>query len=237
LPIFAALFAKSARSVISSTMFKLIPATAVSFLFIISSCTNPMQKERLPVYGNKDVKTTTVDGKQVTDTIYETVPDFSFVDQDSNVITNETFKDKIYVTDFVFLSCGSICPKMHVQMKRLSEKYASNPNVVFLSHTFDPDHDSLPRIKKFMDAQNIQSNKWHFVRGPEEEVLQIANQGYFMTAYRDSLTAEPGAEYQHDGWFVLVDKHRRIRSMKDGTDQFEVDKLIKDIDLLLEEKE
>ncbi|MCX6189049.1 MAG: SCO family protein [Bacteroidetes bacterium] len=199
------------------------------------SCTNAPQK--LPIYGNKEIRTQVIDGKEVIDTIFQTIPPFSFIDQDSNIITNETFKDKIFIADFVFLSCGSICPKMNVQMKRLYDKYASNPNIVFLTHTIDPERDTLARIKKFMKAHGAETNKWHFVRGPQEEILKIANKGYFSIAYKDSVDVKPGAEYQHEGWFVLVDKKQRIRSMKDGTDQFEVDKLSKDIELLLLEKE
>ena len=206
------------------------------FLFIIISiisCNDSPQ--RLPIYGERDVEKRMVNGKEVQDTIYQTIPEFSFIDQDSNIITNETFKDKIYVADFVFLSCESICPKMNVQMKRLYDIYKGNPDIVFLSHTIDPDNDTLERIKEFMKAQNIETAKWHMVRGNEEDVLKIANQGYFSIAYKDSTTKDPGAQYEHQGWMILVDKYGRVRSMKDGTDQFEVAKLIKDIELLLKE--
>jgi protein SCO1/2 len=214
-------------------MYKLICGCCVLSLFIFSSC----HDKRLPIYGEKELGKVMKEGKEVTDTIYQTVPLFSFVDQDSNIVTNETFKGKIYIADFVFLSCKSICPKMNVQMKRLYEKYKDNPDVLFLSHSIDPEHDTLARIKKFMLANNADTKKWHLVRGEEKDILKIANNGYFSIAYRDSLNAEPGAEYQHQGWMILVDKHQRVRSMKDGTDQYEVDALIKDIDVLLEEKE
>ncbi len=216
-------------------MFKFSFFAIISTLIFFEACN--VEANRLPIYGNKDLESKIVDGKEVIDTIYQTVPPFSFVDQDSNIVTNETFKGKIYVADFVFLSCGSICPKMNVQMKRLYDLYAANPNIVFLTHTIDPEHDTLERIKKYMQSRNAETSKWHFVRGPEEEILKIANKGYFSIAYRDSLNVEPGAEYQHEGWFILVDKKQRIRSMHDGTDQFEVDKLIKDIEILLQEKE
>ncbi len=215
-------------------MYKYIFTTAIISILFLASCTNKSAK--LPIYGNRELGKVIIDGKEVTDTIYETIPKFSFIDQDSNVVTNETFKGKIYVADFVFLSCGGICPKMNIQMKRLYTKYHDNPNIVFLTHSFDPENDTLARIKKFMNAQKAETSKWHFVIGPEEDILKIANQGYFSTAYRDSVNAKPGAEYQHEGWFILVDKQQRVRSMKDGTDQFEVDKLMKDIDLLLQEK-
>lgn len=212
---------------------KILPVLLSPFLFLVSCTSTP---HKLPIYGNKEVEVNIVNGKEVIDTIYQTIPPFSFVDQDSNIVTNETFKGKIFVADFVFLSCGSICPKMNVQMKRLYDMYASNPNIVFLTHTIDPERDTLQRIKKFMQSRNAETSKWHFVRGPEEDIMKIANKGYFSIAYRDSLNVEPGAEYQHEGWFVLVDKKQRIRSMHDGTDQFEVDKLIKDIEILLQEE-
>jgi protein SCO1/2 len=215
-------------------MYKLICGLFAVTLIAFASCTDNSLK--LPIYGERQVEKKTIDGKEVVDTIYQTIPKFSFVDQDSNIITNESFKDKIYVADFVFLSCKSICPKMNVQMKRLYEKYKSEPNIVFLSHTIDPESDTLDRIKKFMQSQQVETAKWHFVRGNEEDILNIANKGYFSIAYKDSTNTEPGQEYQHSGWMILVDKQGRVRSMQDGTDQFEVDKLIKDIDLLLKEK-
>ncbi len=216
-------------------MYKFLLGLSLVGILGFSSCTSKPAK--LPIYGNREASKKMVDGKEVVDTIYQTIPPFSFVDQDSNIITNETYRGKIYIADFVFLSCGSICPKMNVQMQRLYDKYASNPDIIFLTHTIDPERDTIARIKKFMKAHKAETAKWHFVRGTPEEVLSIANKGYFSIAYKDSVNAEPGAEYQHEGWFVLVDKQQRIRSMKDGTDQFEVDKLIKDIDLLLQEKE
>jgi len=215
-------------------MFKFFFGLSI-FLIVLSSCN--IGNDRLPIFGERTPVKKVVNGKEIIDTIYQTVPPFRFIDQDSNIVTNETFKNKIYIADFVFISCRTICPKMNVQMKRLYDIYKDNPEVLFLSHTIDPERDTLARIREYMTLNKAVSSKWHMVRGEEEEVLKIANQGYFSIAFKDSLNKEPGQEYQHSGWMVLVDKLGRVRSMKDGTDQFQVDALVKDIGLLLKEED
>ncbi len=214
-------------------MSKFLSSTFALLVFTFISCTH--SGDKLPIAGEREVVKKMIDGKEVVDTIYQTIPPFSFTDQDGNTITNQTFKNKIYVADFVFLSCNSICPKMNVQMKRLYDKYTGNPVIVFLSHTIDPENDTKVRIKEYMNSLKVETSKWHFVRGPEEDILKIANQGYFYVAYKDSVHVDPAKQYQHSGWMILVDPQGRVRSAKDGTDQFEVEKLIKDIDILLAE--
>ncbi len=197
-------------------------------IFFFSSCS----ENKLPILGERSTKVTLVDGKQVVDTVYPTIPPFRFMDQDGNYVTNETFMGKVYVADFVFLSCETICPKLNQQMKRMHDLFLNDPDVYFLSHTVDPDHDTLPRIKAFMDAHQIKTSKWHFVRSTEDSTYEIATHGYFSTAYRDSA-----GEYVHSGGMLLIDRKQRVRGVYDGTQQFTVDQLIKDIGKLVKEKE
>lgn len=205
------------------------------FLFsglVISAFLTSCTENKLPILGERSTEVKIVDGKQVVDTVYQTVPPFQFIDQDGNVVTNETFLGKVYVADFVFLSCETICPKLNKQMKRMHDLFLNNPDVYFLSHTVDPEHDTLPRIKAFMVSNQITTSKWHFVRSTEDSTYDIATHGYFSTAYRDSA-----GEYVHSGGMLLVDRKQRIRGVYDGTQQFTVDQLIKDIDRLVKEKE
>ncbi|MDY0026155.1 MAG: SCO family protein [Lentimicrobium sp.] len=191
--------------------------------FLLSGCTEPAKK--LPVFG-----TTTIEGK---DTLYSTIHPFSFINQDGLRITEETFNNKIYITDFIFLSCPTICPIMTQQLKRVYDVYHSNPHIYFLSHSFDPANDSIPRLKAYTDDLGIDNSKWFFVTGNKDSIFSIANESYFATAFADSTA--PGG-FIHSGAFLLIDTDRHIRGAYDGTNPKETERLIEDIKILLAEK-
>lgn len=174
-------------------------------------------REKLPILGNKEVSN---NGK---DTIYQTIPDFNFIDQDGLKITPNTFTDKIYVADFFFTSCPTICPIMKNQMQRVYENFRRNKNVAFLSHSIDPSHDKVPVLKTYAEDLGIDNNQWHFVTGNREEIFDIAENHYMVSAQEDP--SAPGGAI-HSGAFILIDKHKRIRGYYDGTNIEEVDKLI-----------
>ncbi|MBK7871674.1 MAG: SCO family protein [Saprospiraceae bacterium] len=178
----------------------------------------------LPILGERDF----VNG----DTIFHTIPDFAFVDQDSNLVTNETFAGKAYVVDFFFISCPTICPKTAKQMLRLYERFENDNRVVLLAHTVDPKRDSVGALKNYARNLNVESRKWHLVTGEKDSIYQIA-EDYFSIAKEDPTA--PGG-FDHSGRFILVDKNRRVRSFCDGTDPASVDQFMKDIDLLLEQE-
>lgn len=167
-----------------------------------------------------------------TDTIFHTIADFSFVDQDSNVVTQETFHDKIYVTDFFFTSCRTICPVMKTQMLRVYDSIKTEPDVLLLSHTIDPEYDTVGLLHDFADRLGVTSDKWHFVTGNQEDIFNIAQTSYFATALADKT--EPDG-YIHSGAFLLIDKDRRIRGKYDGTKEDDVNRLLNDIDRLRKE--
>jgi len=190
------------------------------------------QNDRLPIYGEREAVTRNVDGKQVVDTVYHQIPDFTFTNQDGQPVTAKTFAGKIYVTDFFFTSCPTICPKMKTQMKRVYERFRDNPNVMILSHTIDPQHDTVPVLKEFADGLGVQGSQWQFVTGPKETIFDIGMKSYMVVAQEDK--GAPGG-LLHSGHFVLVDQNRHVRGMYDGTTEEGVDKLMKDIDKLLAE--
>lgn len=165
------------------------------------------------------------------DTIPHTIPEFSFIDQDSNGVTKSTFADKIYIADFFFTSCPSICPVMTKQMKRIYEKFENEDRVMFLSHSIDTRHDSVPVLKAYAEKLNIDHSKWRFVTGEKSEIMNIAND-YFNVAYEDPDA--PGG-YDHSGKLILVDTRGRIRAFCEGTIPEEVDEFMKDILQLLQE--
>lgn len=189
-------------------------------------------EKKLPIMGWRDVKQVSRDGKVGYDTIYHTIPDFAFVNQDGALVTNKTFHDKIYVADFFFTSCPTICPIMKTQMLRVYEKFKDNDDILLLSHSIDPVYDSVPVLKVFSDRLGVDSRKWHFVTGDKDEIYEIGEKSYMVTAQEDA--DEPGG-YLHSGAFILVDKERRIRGFYDGTKELEVDRLIRDIPTLLKE--
>jgi protein SCO1 len=190
---------------------------------ILSSCVKNAEKS-LPIFGERDI--------QNGDTIYHTIGNFKFVDQDSSEVTNETFKDKIYVADFFFTSCRTICPKMKTQMLRVYESVQNDPEVLLLSHTIDPEYDTVGLLKDFADRLGVESRKWHFVTGEKEQIYNIAQTSYFATALEDK--SEPDG-FIHSGAFLLVDKHQRIRGKYDGTVEEDVNRLLKDIEKLKKE--
>jgi len=199
---------------------------------IFFSCGN--EEKKLPILGHREAIEKTVDGKTVIDTIYQTIPAFSFLDQDSTVIDNKVMSDKIYIADFFFTSCPSICPIMKKQMLRIYEKYKNEEQLAFVSHTIDPKHDTIPVLKKYAEKLGVDGKKWHFVYGEREVVYDLARHGYFTIAELDEKA--PGG-IMHTGYFTLVDKSGKIRGMYNGTDEKEVNTLIDDISILLKEYE
>ena len=188
------------------------------------------EKDKLPILGNKHVEQS--EGSMDMDTVYHTIPEFSFMDQDSSMITNETLSDQIYVSDFFFTSCPTICPTMKAQMLRVYEKYNDNSEVAILSHTIDPEYDDVERLNKFANQLGVSSDKWHFVTGEKDDIYEIGMKGYLVTAGEDETA--PGG-FIHSGAFILVDKKGRIRGLYDGTVEADVNELMSDIEVLLRE--
>src|SRR5680860_535752 len=188
------------------------------FLTMTMAC-QPPQNTKLPILGIPEIQ---MNG----DTIFHTIPEFSFTDQDSNNVTNETFEGKIYVADFFFTSCPSICPIMTKQMKRIYDRYEDEDRLMLISHSIDTRHDSVPVLKAYAEKLNIDDAKWLFVTGEKSEIYAIAND-YFNVAYEDQDA--PGG-YDHSGKIILVDPQGHIRAFCDGTDPESVDQFMKDIE-------
>lgn len=193
----------------------------LSLLFIISviftACNQPIEKP-LPIYGEREV----ING----DTIFHTIANFQFVNQDSALVTNDTFKGKIYIADFFFTSCRTICPIMKTQMLRVYDSLKSDADVLILSHTIDPEYDTVALLHDFAERLGVSSSKWHFVTGVQDSIYKIAQTSYFATAMEDNK--EPDG-FIHSGAFLLIDKQQRIRGNYDGTVEESVNKLIRDV--------
>jgi len=191
-----------------------------ALIILASSC----GEKPLPIFGQRTVE----DG----DTVYHVIKPFAFTNQDGATVTNETFKDKIYVADFFFTSCRTICPIMKTQMLRVYEKIQSDPEVLLLSHTIDPEYDTVALLHDYAERLGVKSDKWHFVTGPKDAIYEIAQTSYFATAMEDRT--EPDG-FIHSGAFLLIDKDKRIRGKYDGTREEDVNRLLDDIKRLEKE--
>ena len=191
---------------------------------LISGCEKKVKP--LPIFGQPEV----VNG----DTVYHHIAKYQFVDQDSAIITNDTFKDQIYVADFFFTSCRTICPIMKTQMLRVYESTAELPDVKLLSHTIDPEYDTVALLHDFARKLGVSSDRWHFVTGAKDSIYKIAQTSYFATAMEDK--SEPDG-FIHSGAFLLIDKQQRLRGKYDGTKEEDVNRLLVDIKRLRKEYE
>jgi len=157
-------------------------------------------------------------------------PDFSFLNQDNEWITQEHVEGKIQVVDFFFASCVTICPIMTRSMVKVQEAFPEDPRLALLSYTIDPAHDTPERLAEYADRYGIDNQQWSLLTGKGEEVFSVSK-GYKVMAFDDSLGETPNLI--HDGTFVLLDTQRRVRGYYNGLEPTEIDRLIDDIELLL----
>lgn len=199
----------------------------------IQSCTGKSD-QKLPILGNREPVERNVDGKLVVDTIYQTIPPFSYLNQDSVVVTDKDFDGKIYIADFFFTSCNTICPVMHRNMLTVYKKFKDNPKVKFLSHSIDIKYDLPSRLKTYATKLGVEGNQWEFVHGSRDSIFDIAAKSYLVSAFEDS--ADPQG-LVHQGWFILVDTKKQLRGAYDGTKEDQVKQMMEDMDKLLHEEE
>lgn len=205
---------------------------ALISILALSACQSS-NTDKLPILGSREPVTTEVNGETVIDTVYHSIPDFEFLNQDSLPITEKTFENSIYVADFFFTSCPSICPIMHRNLLEVYKKYKDNPEVMFLSHSIDTKYDTPSVLKSYAQKLGASGNQWQFASGTRETIYGISPAYMVFTEENDQVAGG----FEHQGWFILVDKDRHIRGAYNGTDEKEVAKLMKDMDILLSEYE
>ena len=186
----------------------------------------------LPIYYPEDVKISIVDGKERNDTTYHTIPAFSFLNQNGETITEKTFDSTIYLADFFFSTCPTMCPKMMTQLRRVDSATKVFKNFRIISHTVNPEHDSVAVLAQYAQLVHADGIKWMLVTGNKKDIYDVAMEGYKLAVQKDPRA--PGG-FLHSEMFVLVDKLKRIRGYYDGTDKTQVDKLINDIKILFAE--
>ncbi len=184
----------------------------------------------LPYYGERDVVKTMVDGKEVIDTVYHSIPDFSFTNLDGRTISQKDLEGKIYVADYFFATCPGICPVMTSNMLRVQQKFKDRPDLFFISHTVDPDRDSAEALLEYALKVHADTSNWFFVTGDKKALYEQARRGYLIPAQEGDGGPE---DFIHSEKLVLVDKNRHIRGFYDGTSVSSVDSLIEDIKVLM----
>jgi len=182
----------------------------------------------LPYFGPKELA---ANGK---DTVYHSIAPFSFVNQDGKVLTEKDYEGKIYVADYFFTTCKSICPKMTTELQRVQDKFSYMKGMVqILSHTVNPENDSVPVLKAYSNMVHADNSMWNFVTGDKKQLYDMARNSYFLNA----LEAGDGGpdDFIHSELFVLIDKEKHIRGIYDGTNIKAVNDLLDDIKVLIAE--
>jgi len=204
---------------------RISPLLFLAFFGLAIGCFLDEKPRKLPILGERDVP-------PAGDTLYPEVPAFQFVDQDSQIVNNETFKGKSYVVDFFFIHCPTICPKVKANGLRVYQKFKDDDRLLMLSHSIDTRNDTIAALKNHAEKLGIESKKWHLVTGDHDAIYAIAD-NYFSVAKEDP--SAPGG-FDHSGRLILVDKNRHVRSFCDGTNAEDVDRFMKDIEILLKEQ-
>lgn len=198
-------------------------AFILSSLLLIATlgCGDASPKE-LPYLGRPKM----VEGKEIKHKIRQ----FSFIDQDSMTFNNAAIGERIHVADFFFTSCPSICPKVMQQMLRLQERYQNEDRVLLVSYSIDPKRDTPKRLHSFGTKIGADFSKWKFIHAPKDEILDMANEDYYVPAYEDQEA--PGG-FDHSGKLLLIDQDGHLRAFAEGTEPESVTDFFADIDALL----
>ena len=189
-------------------------------------------EEKLPIYQPNMVSFKLVDSTVQHIKRFHKIKDFKLINQNGQEITNENYRDKIYVADFFFTTCQAICPIMKENMILLQNQYKNDNQVYLLSHTVTPEIDTKEVLKKYAIEKGIIDTKWNLVTGDKEEIYNLARKSYLVA---EDVDESRFFDMIHTENFVLIDPKRRIRGFYDGTDIESIDQLIIDIKILKEE--
>ena len=183
--------------------------------------------------GPKKVVEVEKDGRIVEDTIYHTIPPFEFIDQNGQLFSSKALEDKIYVANFFFATCPTICPKMSTNMLQVQDRFQDRDDFRLLSFTVNPEHDTPEVLKEYAEKVHATDGVWTFLTGNKDSIYSVGFNGYFVSAQKDSIA--PGG-FLHSSNLMLIDGEGRLRGVFDGTSVSETNDLFDAIDILLVEK-
>ncbi len=186
-------------------------------------------KKVLPIFQPSRVNSEMVDDSIQHISKYHKIADFSLVNQNGKTITQEDYKGKIYVADFFFTTCQTICPIMTDHMYQIQKETMDDDDIMLLSHTVTPQIDSVEQLKRYAKSKGVNDEKWNLVTGNKQQIYKLARKSYMAVK-----TDGTGDEYDmiHTENFMLIDKNRQIRGYYDGTQIEEIDRLLEDIEIL-----
>ena len=213
------------------TYITVVSIFSVVTLYLFYSALKP--NKTLPIFNPADVNPELVDSTVQYVSKYHIIADFSFTNQNGKTITQKDYEGKIYVADFFFTTCGSICPKMTTNLVDVQKAIKNNPKVKLLSLTVFPETDSVPALKAYAKKYGVIDGKWNLVTGDKKEIYTLARKSYLAVKM-----GKPEQLYDmvHTENFVLVDQKKRVRGFYDGTKKEEIQRLIEDINWLSEDE-
>ncbi len=197
-------------------------------MVLFVSC-NQYLKKQLPIYNPSDFNPKYVDRSVRDITQNHTVKDFNLINQNGNVITSKDYENKIYVVDFFFTRCPSICPIMTDNMKLVQDEYIDDNNIMLLSLSVTPDIDNIEVLKNYATEKGVNDLKWNITTGSKKHIYELARKSYFAVVDQGDGGLQ---DFIHTPNFVLVDTKKQIRGIYDGTEDKEISRLIKDINIL-----
>jgi len=186
----------------------------------------------LPILNPEDIDPNLIDTTLVFGNHDHRIPDFKFHNQEGRTITQDEFSNKIYVANYFFTTCPSICPTLMKHTKLIQDEFIDDDNILLISHTVYPEHDSVQVLNAFAELNGINSEKWHLVTGEKDDIYKLSRQGYFAISYNPSRGKDA---FIHTENVILIDKERRIRGIYTGTRLHEINRLIEDIYTLKKE--
>jgi protein SCO1/2 len=207
----------------------------IGIVLLMGSCARQQPGKRLPYFNTPDFTPLFLDASLATKKVTHAIAPFSFTSQDGKVVTEKNIAGKIHVANFVFTSCGSICPLMTEQMKKVAEAYEQDTSVVILSYSVTPWIDTPEKLRKYRNDKEITKNNWYFLTGSRGAIYSLARTSYF--AEEDLGFTKDSSAFLHTEHFILVDQHQKIRGIYNGTLALEAEQLIKDIAALKLEQE
>lgn len=198
---------------------------------------NQPKEKPLPVINPVDLEPEMVDGTLLRKGINHKIGKFSFQNQEGNTITDQDVRGKVFVAEYFFTTCGTICPRMNVQMQRVQKAYAENNAVKILSFTVNPEVDTVEQMKMYAEGHGADAEQWWFLTGNKDSLYSLARKSFFVLKPAEAKNlGDVGSDFIHTNNFVLVDREMQIRGYYDGTSTKEVDQLIHDVQHLLDEK-
>ena len=209
-------------------MFRIRLIYLCFILIGLSSC-NQDSKKQLPIYNPVDFKPKLVDKSVRNVSKNHTVADFSLTNQNGNNITNKDYENKIYVVDFFFTSCPSICPIMTNNMVKIQNEFINSDDIMLLSMSVTPEIDNVQVLKKYAIEKGVNDSKWNITTGPKKHIYELARKSYFAVVEQGDGGLQ---DFIHTPNFILIDTKKQIRGIYDGTDDKEISRLLKDIKVL-----